>query len=43
VIPEGYRWDDLLDKEGVTLKTFYQRLLLELGSSENERLRLILQ
>lgn len=41
VIPEGYRWDDLLDKEGLELKTFYQRLLLELGSSENERLRLI--
>ncbi|KMY54938.1 SAM-dependent methyltransferase [Bacillus sp. FJAT-27231] len=41
VIPEGYRWDDLLDKEGLGLKTFYQRLLLELGSSENERLRLI--
>jgi type I restriction enzyme M protein len=41
VIPEGYRWDDLLDKEGVPLKTFYQRLLLDLGSSENEKLRLI--
>ncbi|KZR59971.1 N-6 DNA methylase [Pseudobacillus badius] len=41
VIPEGYRWDDLLDKEGLELKTFYQRLLLELGSSDNERLRLI--
>ncbi|AOC91965.1 N-6 DNA methylase [Bacillus amyloliquefaciens] len=41
VISEGYRWDDLLDKEGLELKTFYQRLLLELGSSENERLRLI--
>ncbi|WP_163071122.1 N-6 DNA methylase [Priestia flexa] len=41
VIPEGYRWDDLLDKEGLELKTFYQRLLLDLGSSENERLRLI--
>nr|MDH3093700.1 N-6 DNA methylase [Bacillus velezensis] len=41
VIPEGYRWDDLLEKEGLELKTFYQRLLLELGSSENERSRLI--
>ncbi|WP_100331096.1 class I SAM-dependent DNA methyltransferase [Bacillus xiapuensis] len=41
VIPEGYRWDDLLAKEGVELKTFYQRLLLDLGSSENEQLRLI--
>jgi type I restriction enzyme M protein len=41
VIPEGYRWDDLVEKEGLELKTFYQRLLLELGSSENERLRQI--
>ncbi|UAT32232.1 type I restriction-modification system subunit M [Bacillus badius] len=41
VIPEGYRWSDLLDKEGLELKTFYQRLLLDLGSSENEQLRLI--
>ncbi|KKB36836.1 N-6 DNA methylase [Bacillus thermotolerans] len=41
VIPEGYRWNDLLDKEGLALKTFYQRLLLDLGSSENEQLRLI--
>ena len=24
VIPEGYRWDDLLEKEGIELKTFYQ-------------------
>ncbi|WP_217587846.1 N-6 DNA methylase [Lentibacillus saliphilus] len=41
VIPEDYRWDALLDKEGVQLKTFYQRLLLDLGSSANEQLRLI--
>lgn len=43
VIPEGYRWDDLLLKEGIELKEFYQELLLELGKSEikNERLRQI--
>ncbi|PEI52004.1 N-6 DNA methylase [Bacillus pseudomycoides] len=43
VIPEGYRWDDLLVKEGIELKEFYQSLLLKLGSSEieNERLRMI--
>lgn len=41
VIPEGYRWNDLFEKEGVELKNFYQRLLLELGSNEHERLRLI--
>ncbi|MED1585559.1 N-6 DNA methylase [Bacillus pacificus] len=38
VIPEGYRWDDLLEQEGMDLKKFYQRLLLELGNSSNERL-----
>src|SRR5437763_13802837 len=41
VIPEGYRWNDLLEREGLELKTFYQRLLLDLGSNENEQLRLI--
>lgn len=41
VIPEGYRWDDLLAQEGLTLKTFYQRLLLELGTDDHESLRLI--
>lgn len=43
VIPEGYRWDDLLSKEGIELKEYYQALLLKLGSSEteNERLRAI--
>jgi len=38
-IPEGYRWDDLVAKEGTELKTFYQHLLLHLGSSGNEMLR----
>ncbi|MGG3447364.1 MULTISPECIES: class I SAM-dependent DNA methyltransferase [Bacillus cereus group] len=38
VIPEGYRWDDLLQQEGTDLKKFYQRLLLELGNNSNERL-----
>ncbi|MEL3972057.1 N-6 DNA methylase [Rossellomorea oryzaecorticis] len=41
VIPEGYRWDNLLEKEGLDLKAFYQRMLLEFGSSDNERLRQI--
>ncbi|EJR51876.1 hypothetical protein IIK_00418 [Bacillus cereus VD102] len=38
VIPEGYRWDDLLEQEGTDLKKFYQHLLLELGNSSNEKL-----
>lgn len=43
IIPEDYRWDDLLAKEGIELKEFYQKLLLHLGSTkiENERLRQI--
>ncbi|HDR8246910.1 TPA: N-6 DNA methylase [Bacillus cereus] len=38
VIPEGYRWDDLLKQEGTDLKKFYQRLLLDLGNNPNEKL-----
>lgn len=41
VLPEDFRWDSLLEREGVELKVFYQRLLLELGSSNKEKLRLI--
>jgi len=41
VIPDGLRWDDLVAKEGIELKMFYQGLLLELGRAQNERLRLI--
>ena len=29
-IPEGYRWDDLVSKEGLSLKSFYKKLLLDL-------------
>lgn len=31
-IPEEYRWDRLVEKEGVELKNFYRKLLLELGT-----------
>ncbi|ESU73696.1 hypothetical protein T260_01185 [Geobacillus thermopakistaniensis] len=41
VIPEEYRWDSLVKLEGIELKNHYQRLLLELGRSENELLRQI--
>lgn len=34
VIPEGYRWDDLVSKEGLELKNFYKKLLLDLGNPE---------
>lgn len=32
-IPEGYRWDDLKEKEGMALKRFYDGLLRELGEN----------
>ncbi|MDG0973342.1 MAG: N-6 DNA methylase [Crocinitomicaceae bacterium] len=31
-IPEGYRWSDLKDKEGIELANFYRQLLLDLGT-----------
>ncbi|PQF25595.1 class I SAM-dependent DNA methyltransferase [Enterococcus mundtii] len=34
VIPQGYRWDDLVSKEGLELKNFYKQLLLDLGNPE---------
>ncbi|MCH4168677.1 MAG: type I restriction-modification system subunit M [Streptococcaceae bacterium] len=43
-IPEGYRWDDLVSKEGIELKTFYKKLLLDLGNSDiakDKRLNMI--
>ena len=39
VIPEEYRWENLASREGIELKEHYQRLLLELGSSDNSILR----
>lgn len=41
IIPEEYRWNELVEKEGLPLKQFYQKLLLELGSNENDKLRLV--
>ncbi|MGY3745830.1 N-6 DNA methylase [Vagococcus salmoninarum] len=33
-IPEEYRWDALASKEGLELKNFYKKLLLDLGNSK---------
>ncbi|MEA2014689.1 MAG: N-6 DNA methylase [Thermodesulfobacteriota bacterium] len=38
-IPEGYRWDDLLDKKGVDLKRFYKKLLSYLGEESEGRIK----
>ena len=35
-IPVGYRWDNLLDKSGLELQTFYNKLLSVLGGKGDE-------
>jgi type I restriction enzyme M protein len=42
ILPEGYRWNDLVSKEGIEQLTFYRELLLKLGSeSSNHRVQAI--
>jgi len=42
LLPEEYRWNDLVSKEGVEQLTFYRALLLKLGSeAANERIQAI--
>jgi type I restriction enzyme M protein len=36
-LPKGWRWADLIGKDGVDQLGFYQRQLIELGSSKNKR------
>lgn len=38
-IPEEYRWDELLKREGVELMRFYKRLLLDLGEKGQEKIK----
>src|SRR5665647_652544 len=38
-VPEGYRWDNLIKKQGVDLKKFYNELLTHLGESFTGRIR----
>lgn len=42
-IPEQYRWDKLITKQGVELKKFYKELLEHLGESCTGRIREIYQ
>ena len=42
-IPEAYRWDNLVNKNGLELKTFYKKLLDELGTNSTGRIREIYQ
>lgn len=34
VLPEGYRWDDLVSKDGLEMYNFYKKMLLALGDAE---------
>jgi len=40
-LPKGYRWDDLLAKEGIDQMTFYRALLLHLGTQAKGRVQVI--
>lgn len=40
-ILEGYRWNDLKDKEGIPLNNFYRELLLKLGTEGEGRVQKI--
>ncbi|WP_053956874.1 N-6 DNA methylase [Inediibacterium massiliense] len=38
-ILEEYRWDKLIEKEGIELKNFYRKLLLELGTKGEGKIK----
>ena len=40
-LPDGYRWDDLVKREGKDLHDFYKELLLHLGSKGSSRVQAI--
>ncbi|PKG52342.1 N-6 DNA methylase [Olleya sp. 1-3] len=40
-LPEGYRWEDLKQKEGIELATFYRQLLLHLGTESTGNIQKI--
>ena len=42
-IPENYRWDSLVQKSGIELKSFYKELLNHLGENCKGRVREIYQ
>ena len=42
-LPEGCRWDDLLTKSGIELKSYYKKLLDTLGEEGSGRIREIYQ
>ncbi|WDE95405.1 N-6 DNA methylase [Lentisphaera profundi] len=38
-LPEGYRWDDLMENDGVEQLTFYRELLVHLGTNGSQRVQ----
>ena len=40
-LPKGYRWGDLVNKEGVELLDFYKKLLIDLGGKGSGRVQAI--
>ena len=42
-IPEDYRWNNLVSKDGIELKNFYKHLLTQLGDNGKGRIREIYQ
>lgn len=42
-IPPAFRWDQLTRRSGIELKSFYKRLLTELGENSKGRMRQIYQ
>lgn len=43
ILPKGYRWGDLVDKEGVEQLAFYRALLVHLGNEGSGRVQIIFQ
>ncbi|MBE7634104.1 N-6 DNA methylase [Tenacibaculum finnmarkense genomovar ulcerans] len=40
-LPEGYRWENLIQKEGIELTNFYRKLLLHLGTESTGKIQKI--
>ncbi|WP_257236485.1 type I restriction-modification system subunit M N-terminal domain-containing protein [Nostoc sp. 'Peltigera malacea cyanobiont' DB3992] len=38
-IPEGYRWGDLVSRDGIEQMNFYRAALLELGTNSSPRVQ----
>jgi len=41
ILPQQYRWDELMSRHGMELQQFYRQLLLDLGTAENDTIKQI--